>query len=266
MGVLIPRILRRNNTGKKSIKLIFECVGSLCLKVSDQLEESVFTIDWDSSIIPPSIGDDFRIEEFIPGLNRDEKQRLYSIYGHATVIERSFYRKENVTYISIVLMDSDEIQTMNDQERLLRIKARRNPATATGKRTGDRTGPVMPDKKEELPPDDLKADLYAELNEEAGKADYIPYAPDKLIIGQFGKIMHGKENLIEYVLLSDRFLNREESFETYFYPLSIPTISCGSFHKETGERSEGCKVIEMEVIDEAKARERYKRFLSVWKE
>ena len=59
--------------------------------------------------------------------------------------------------------------------------------------------------------------------------------------------------------------NRQESFETYFYPLSIP-ISCGSFHKETGERSEGCKVIEMEVIDEARARERYRRFLAVWKE
>lgn len=110
LGVLIRRILRRNNTGKKSFKLIFECVGSLCLKVSDQLEESVFTIDWDSSIIPPSIGDDFNIEEFIPGLNSDEKQRLYSIYSHAIVIERSFYRKENVTYISIVLMDSEEIQ------------------------------------------------------------------------------------------------------------------------------------------------------------
>ena len=147
----------------------------------------------------------------------------------------------------------------------IRIKARRKPATATGKRTGGRAGAVMPDKKEDLPPDDLKADLYAELNEEAGKADYIPYSPDKLIIGQFGKVMHGKENLIEYVLLSDRFLNRQESFETYFYPLSIPTISCGSFHKETGERSEGCKVIEMEVIDEARARERYRRFLAVWK-
>lgn len=148
----------------------------------------------------------------------------------------------------------------------MRIRARRKPATAIGKPIGDRTGAVMPDKKEDLPPDDLKADLYAELNEEAGKADYIPYSPDKLIIGQFGKVMHGKENLIEYVLLSDRFLNRQESFETYFYPLSIPTISCGSFHKETGERSEGCKVIEMEVIDEVRARERYRRFLAVWKE
>ncbi|MCS2888265.1 hypothetical protein NXV14_14560 [Bacteroides fragilis] len=135
----------------------------------------------------------------------------------------------------------------------MRIRARRKPATAIGKPIGDRTAPVMPDKKEELPPDDLKADLYAELNKEAGKADYIPYSPDKLVIGQFGKVMHGsRENLIEYVLLSDRFLNRQESFETYFYPLSIPTISCGSFHKETGERSEGCKVIEMEVIDEAR--------------
>ena len=124
----------------------------------------------------------------------------------------------------------------------------------------------MPDKKEDLPPDDLKADLYAELNKEARKADYIPYSPDKLIIGQCGKVMHGKENLIEYVLLSDRFLNRQETFETYFYLLSIPTISCGSSHKETGERSEGCKVIEMEVIDEARARERYRRFLAVWKE
>lgn len=148
----------------------------------------------------------------------------------------------------------------------MRIRTRRKPSTAIGKPIGDRTAPVMPDKKEDLPPDDLKADLYAELNEEAGKADYIPYSPDKLIIGQFGKVMHGgRENLIEYVLLSDRFLNRQESFETYFYPLSIP-ISCGSFHKETGERSEGCKVIEMEVIDEARARERYRRFLAVWKE
>lgn len=148
----------------------------------------------------------------------------------------------------------------------MRIRTRRKPSTAIGKPIGDRTAPVMPDKKEYLPPDDLKADLYAELNEEAGKADYIPYSPDKLIIGQFGKVMHGKENLIEYVLLSDRFLNRQESFETYFYPLSIPTISYGSFHKETGERSEGCKVIEMEVIDEARARERYRHFLAVWKE
>ena len=148
----------------------------------------------------------------------------------------------------------------------MRIRTRRKPSTAIGKPIGDRTAPVMPDKKEDLPPDDLKADLYAELNEEAGKADYIPYSPDKLIIGQFGKVMHGKENLIEYVLLSDRFLNRQESFETYFSPLSIPTISYGSFHKETGERSEGCKVIEMEVIDEARARERYRHFLAVWKE
>lgn len=78
----------------------------------------------------------------------------------------------------------------------MRIRARRKPSTAIGKPIGDRTGAVMPDKKEDLPPDDLKADLYAELNEEAGKADYIPYSPDKLIIGQFGKVMHGKENLL----------------------------------------------------------------------
>lgn len=111
LGILISRTLRRNNAKKKSFKLIFECVGSLSLKVSALLEESVFTVDWDSSIIPPSIGDDFNIEEFIPGLNWDEKQRLYSIYGHAIVIERSFYKKENATYISIVLIDPDEIST-----------------------------------------------------------------------------------------------------------------------------------------------------------
>ena len=68
----------------------------------------------------------------------------------------------------------------------MRIRTRRKPATAIGKPIGDRTGAVMPDKKEDLPPDDLKADLYAELNEEAGKADYIPCSPDKLIIEQFG--------------------------------------------------------------------------------
>ncbi|MFK1998920.1 hypothetical protein ACIXFW_21630, partial [Bacteroides fragilis] len=56
----------------------------------------------------------------------------------------------------------------------MRIRTRRKPSTAIGKPIGDRTGAVMPDKKEDLPPDDLKADLYAELNEEAGKADYIP--------------------------------------------------------------------------------------------
>lgn len=118
LGVLIRRILRRNNTKKESIKLTFECVGSLCHKVSELLEESVFTIDWDHSIIPPSIGDNFRIEEFIPGLNLDDKELLFSIYGHATVIERSFYKKENVTYISIVLIDTGEIQKMKEQERI----------------------------------------------------------------------------------------------------------------------------------------------------
>lgn len=115
-GVLIRRILRRNNTEKKSFKLIFECVGSLSLKVSELLEESVFTVDWDNSIIPPSIGDDFIIEDFIQGLNWDEKEWLFSIYGHATVIERSFYKKENAIYISIVLIDT------NDNEKLVPSK------------------------------------------------------------------------------------------------------------------------------------------------
>ena len=115
---------------------------------------------------------------------------------------------------------------------------------------------------EDFPPENMKK-LYAELNKEARKAKYIKYSPDKLARGQFGKIMHGKENLIEYILLSDRQLDREP-LEGYFYLLSIPTLSCGGFWRETGERSESCKVIEMEDIDEAKALERYNKFLSVW--
>lgn len=119
------------------------------------------------------------------------------------------------------------------------------------------------EKKEDFPPENMK-DLYAELNKEARKANYIKYSPDKLVRGQFGKFTKGFGNPIEYVLLSDRFLNREDSFPAYFYLLSIQTISCGSFCRETGERGENCKVIEMEDIDEAKALERYNQFLSVW--
>lgn len=110
-----------------------------------------------------------------------------------------------------------------------------------------------------------KAQLYAELNERAPKANYIKYSPDKLVRGQFGKIMYGKENLIEYVLLSDRFLNRAPN-TGYFYRLLVQTISCGEFTRITGERGEGCKVIEMEDIDETKALERYNQFLNVWRE
>lgn len=120
-------------------------------------------------------------------------------------------------------------------------------------------------EKEESQRENSKDQLYSELNEEAPKANYIKYSPDKLVRGQFGKIMHGKENLIEYILLSDRHLDREP-LEGYFYLLRIPTLSCGGFWRETGERSESCKVIEMEDIDETKALERYNKFLSVWKE
>lgn len=113
--------------------------------------------------------------------------------------------------------------------------------------------------------DDTKDRLYAELNEEARKAKYIKYSPDKLVRGQFGRFGKlGSAYPIEYVLLSDRFLDREP-LEGYFYLLNIKTLSCGGFWKETGERNEGYKVLEMEDIDEAKALERYNQFLSVWK-
>lgn len=123
---------------------------------------------------------------------------------------------------------------------------------------------IMSDEKEDIQSEDIKDHLYAELNEEAMKANYIKYSPDKLVRGRFGKITQGLKNPIEYVLLSDRFLNREDSFPAYFYLLRIQTLSCGSFCKETGERGENCKVIEMEDVDEAKALERYNQFLSVW--
>lgn len=120
-------------------------------------------------------------------------------------------------------------------------------------------------EKEESQRENSKDQLYSELNEEAPKANYIKYSPDKLIRGQFGRLTQGQEDPIEYVLLSDRFLDREP-LSGYFYLLKIPTISCGSFCKETGERGENCKIIEMEDIDETKALERYYKFLSVWKE
>ena len=120
-------------------------------------------------------------------------------------------------------------------------------------------------EKEESQRENSKDQLYSELNEEAPKANYIKYSPDKLVRGQFGRLTQGQERLIEYVLLSDRFLDREP-LSGYFYLLKIPTISCGSFSKETGERGENCKIIEMEDIDETKALERYNKFLSVWKE
>lgn len=121
-------------------------------------------------------------------------------------------------------------------------------------------------EKEDLKSNDTKDQLYSELNETASKASYIKYSPDKLVRGKFGKIMYGKENMVEYVLLSDRFLNRSNSFDAYFYHLSIQSISSGAFERKTGERSESCKVIEIEDIDEAKAVERYNQFLSVWEE
>lgn len=123
----------------------------------------------------------------------------------------------------------------------------------------------VPDEKEAPQSENSKNQLYSELNEGAKKANYIKYSPDKLVRGQFGKIMYGKENIIECVLLSDRFLDREP-LEGYFYLLKIQTVSCGGFERETGERSESCKVIEMEDIDETTALERYNQFLNAWKE
>lgn len=120
-------------------------------------------------------------------------------------------------------------------------------------------------EKEESQRENSKDQLYSELNEEAPKANYIKYSPDKLVRGKFGRLTQGQGRLIEYVLLSDRFLDREP-LSGYFYLLKIPTISCGSFSKETGERGENCKIIEMEDIDETKALERYNKFLGVWKE
>lgn len=117
---------------------------------------------------------------------------------------------------------------------------------------------------EDFPSEKMK-DLYIELNEEARKAKYIKYSPDKLVRGQFGKFGKlGSPYPTEYVLLSDRMLDREP-FEGYAYLLKRPTISCGGFWRETGERNDNYKVLEMEDIDEAKALERYNKFLSVWK-
>ena len=124
---------------------------------------------------------------------------------------------------------------------------------------------ITSNEKEDFPPENMK-ELYAELNKEARKANYIKYSPDKLVRGQFGKFGKlGSTYPIEYVLLSDRFLDREP-LEGYFYLLSTPTLSSGGFWRETGERDEGYKVLEMEDIDEAKALERYNQFLKAWKE
>lgn len=120
-------------------------------------------------------------------------------------------------------------------------------------------------EKEDFPPENMK-ELYAELNEEARKAKYIKYSPDKLVRGQFGKFGKlGSAYPIEYVLLSDRMLDREP-LEGYAYLLKETALSCSAFWRETGERNESYKVLEMEDIDEAKALERYNKFLSVWKE
>lgn len=127
---------------------------------------------------------------------------------------------------------------------------------------------IMSDVQEDIedfPSENMK-ELYAELNEDAIKAKYIKYSPDKLVRGQFGKFGKlGSTRPIEYVLLSDRFLDKEP-LEGYFYLLSEPTLCCGGFWRETGERQDGYKVLEIEDIDEAKALERYDQFLSVWKE
>lgn len=127
----------------------------------------------------------------------------------------------------------------------------------------DKENAITSNEKEIYQSGDIKDQLYTEFNETALKANYIKYSPDKLVRGQFGKF--GKGNHFEYVLLSDRFLDREP-YEGYFYLLRIQTLSCGGFWRETGERGEGYKVLEMEDIDEAKALKRYNQFITVWKE
>lgn len=124
---------------------------------------------------------------------------------------------------------------------------------------------ITSNEKKDFPSENMKK-LYAELNEEARKAKYIKYSPDKLVRGQFGKFGKlGSPYPIEYVLLSDRMLDREP-LEGHAYLLKTPALGCSAFWRETGERNEGYKVLEMEDIDEAKALERYNQFLSVWKE
>lgn len=111
-----------------------------------------------------------------------------------------------------------------------------------------------------------RKEVYHRLNKEVGKARFIPYSPERLVRGKFGKVLYGKRNEIIYVLLSDTFLERETKLG-YFYSLSAPTIGCGMFDLDTGIRHETCRVIEIEdIIDESKVAERYNYFLKVWRE
>ncbi len=111
-----------------------------------------------------------------------------------------------------------------------------------------------------------RQEVYSRLNEEVAKARFIPYSPDKLAKGKFGKVLYGTMNEIIYVLLSDTFLERKV-IQGYFYPLNAPTIGCGMFDLHTGIRHETCRVIEIEdIMDESKVAERYSYFLRVWRE
>ena len=111
-----------------------------------------------------------------------------------------------------------------------------------------------------------RKEVYHRLNEELGNVRFIPYSPERLVKGKFGKVLYGKRNEIVYVLLSDTFLDWEV-IQGYFYPLSAPTIGCGMFDIDTGIRHETCRVIEIEdTMDESKVAERYNYFLRVWRE
>ena len=111
-----------------------------------------------------------------------------------------------------------------------------------------------------------RKEVYSRLNEEVENARFIPYSPERLVKGKFGKVLYGKRNEIIYVLLSNTLLDRE-AIQGYFYPLSAPTIGCGMFDIDTGIRHETCRVIEIEdTMDESKVAERYTYFLRVWRE
>jgi hypothetical protein len=106
-------------------------------------------------------------------------------------------------------------------------------------------------------------DFYRILKEKATEIEYIEYSSENLKRGKLGKIL--VRNTIEYVLLSDRFLDREpnNSFG-YFYRLNHESISNGGFVIESGERSDTCKVIAIEKnIDDKDALRRYNKFLEM---
>ncbi|MDR1502744.1 MAG: hypothetical protein LBT43_09845 [Prevotella sp.] len=105
--------------------------------------------------------------------------------------------------------------------------------------------------------------FYRILKEKATEIEYIEYSSENLKRGKLGKIL--VRNTIEYVLLSDRFLDREpDNSFGYFYRLNNESISNGGFVIESGERSDTCKVIVIEKnIDDKDALLRYNKFLEM---